>query len=104
MTMYVLIETTPEGAYTASLIGLPTIKAQGSTEDEAIRCLRRLLAEQLKDVKLVPFELGGEQPWLHTAGMFKDDPFADELDAVIADYRRELDAEDLRPDTQDHAA
>ena len=26
--------------------------------------------------------------------LFKDDPFADELDAVIADYRRQRDAED----------
>jgi hypothetical protein len=36
--------------------------------------------------------------------MFKDDPFADELDAVIAEYQRERDAEDSSEATQDHAA
>jgi hypothetical protein len=36
--------------------------------------------------------------------MFKDDPFADELDAVIAEYRRKLDTEDSSEATQDHAA
>ncbi|PDW01940.1 hypothetical protein [Candidatus Viridilinea mediisalina] len=39
-----------------------------------------------------------------TAGMFKDDPFANEFDAVMAAYRRECDHEDIPPTTQDHAA
>ena len=30
--------------------------------------------------------------WLEPAGIFKEDPFADELQASIAAYRRELDA------------
>jgi hypothetical protein len=45
-----------------------------------------------------------ERSWLQTAGMFKDDPFADELATVIAEYRRERDATDTPEATQDHAA
>jgi predicted RNase H-like HicB family nuclease len=104
MTMYALIENKPEGSYTASLIGWPDITAQGATKDEAIHSLRRILDTRLKTANVVALEIPVEQPWLQTAGMFKDDPFADELDTVLADYRRERDAEDLLAATQDHAA
>ena len=104
MTMYVLVENKSEGTYTASLIGWPAMSAQGRTEDEAMSALRRSLATQLKHAKIVPLDVSEEQPWLQTAGMFKDDPFADELDAVIADYRRERDVEDLPSTTRHHAA
>jgi predicted RNase H-like HicB family nuclease len=104
MTRYVLIENKPEGKYTASLIGWPEVKAQGGTEDEALSHLRRSLSTHLTQAKIVPLELTVDQPWLQTAGMFKDDLFADELQEVIAAYRRERDAHDALPDTQDQAA
>jgi len=34
--------------------------------------------------------------------MFKDNRFADELDAAIADYRRKRDADDVPDAIQDH--
>ena len=102
-TMYVLIENKPEGKYTASLIGWPDVKAQGGTEDEALSHLRRSLSAHLTHAKIVPLELTAEQPWLQTAGMFKDDPFVDEFQEVIAAYRRERDAHDVSSDTQDQA-
>ncbi len=92
MTMYVLIENKPEGKVTASLIGWPNIHAQASTEIEAVNRLRRSLTIQLKTAKVIPLELDEQEPWLQTAGMFKDDPFADELNTIIADYRATLDA------------
>lgn len=104
MTMYVLIENKPEGKVTASLIGWPDITAQGGTEAEAVSALRRSFSAQLRDAKVIPIDLAVERPWLQTAGMFKDDPFADELDAVIAEYRRERDVIDAPEATQDHAA
>ena len=104
MTMYVLVENKSEGTYTASLIGWPAMSAQGRTEDEAMRALRRSLATQLKHAKIVPLNVSEERPWLETAGMFKDDPLADELDAMIADYRRERDADEHAPTIHDHAA
>jgi len=104
MTMYVRIEYKPEGSVTASLIGWPEVTAQGNTETEAVSALRRSFTTHLRNAKVIPFELGGERPWLQTAGMFKHDPFADELDTVIAAYRRERNAEDALEATEDHAA
>ncbi|NNJ11390.1 type II toxin-antitoxin system HicB family antitoxin [Chloroflexales bacterium ZM16-3] len=93
MMMHVLIEQKPEGKVTASLLGWPDITAEGTTEDEAVHALRHALAAHLQDAKIVPLEVSGEQPWLQTAGMFRDDRFADELDTLIAEHRRERDAE-----------
>lgn len=104
MTMYVRVEHNAEGGYTASLIGWPDLIAQGPSEDEAVRSLRQTLTARLAGAKIVPFELSVERPWLQTTGMFQDDPFADELDSVIADYRRERDAADAFDAQQDHAA
>jgi len=104
MTMYVLIEHKPEGKVTASLIGWPDMTAQGSTEAEAVSSLRRSFTAHLREAKVIPLELTVERPWLQTAGMFNDDPFADEFDAAIAEYRRELDADDVPDATQDHGA
>jgi hypothetical protein len=104
MTMYVLIENKPEGKVTASLIGWPDMMAQGSTEAEAVSSLRRSFTAHLREAKVIPLDLDVARPWLQTAGMFKDDPFAEELDAAIAEYRRECDADDVLDATQDHAA
>lgn len=104
MTMYILIEHKPEGSVTASLIGWPDITAQGRTEDEAVNSLHISLTTHLRDVKVIPLELGVEPPWLLTVGVFKDDPFAHELDALVADHRRERNAEGWPADVQDHAA
>ena len=71
---------------------------------EAVSALCRSVSAQLRDAKVIPIELAVEGPWLQSAGMFKDDPFADELDAVIAEYRRERDAKDDPEAIQDHAA
>lgn len=46
-------------------------------------------------------DLAVERPWRQTAGIFRDAPFTDELDAVIAEYQRE-DAEGSSEAPQDH--
>jgi hypothetical protein len=89
---------------TASLLGWPDMTAQGSTEAEAVGSLRRSFTAHLREAKVIPLELDVDRPWLQTAGMFKDDPFGDELDAAIAEYRRERDADDVPDVTRDHAA
>lgn len=104
MTMYVLIEHKPHGKVTASLIGWPDMTAQGGTEAEAVRALRRSFTTHLQDAKVIPLDLAEERPWLATVGMFTDDPFSDELDALIADYRRECDTAESSPPVQDYAA
>jgi hypothetical protein len=69
-----------------SLIGWPDITAQGGMEAEAVSALRRSFSARLRDAKVIPLELDRERPWLQTAAMFED-----ELDALIAEYRRERD-------------
>ncbi|MFN8512377.1 MAG: AbrB/MazE/SpoVT family DNA-binding domain-containing protein [Chloroflexia bacterium] len=59
--------------------------------DAARRELRRALLDRLAQERK---EQGQGNPWLQLSGIFKDDPFADEVDEAIAAYRRELDAQD----------
>lgn len=97
MTMYVLVQNEPEGKYTASVIGLPGIVAQAATEDEALRQLRQSLTRQLAGARIVPIEVNlaeSDNPWLQMAGMFKADPFAEDLQTAITAYRSELDSAD----------
>ena len=97
MTLYVLIEQEPRGTYTASLIGWPGVTAQATTADEALSQLRQSLSRRLEGAQIVPLEVDvadSDNPWLEKAGMLQGDPFADELQASIAAYRRELDAGD----------
>jgi hypothetical protein len=104
MTLYARIEQDAQGIYTISLIGWSGIVAQGASEAEALRALREIVMARLAGAKVVPFDLGAERPWLQTAGMFRDDPFAEEFDAVLTNYRREIDAADYAAPSRDHAA
>lgn len=104
MTMYALIEQTPEGTYTASVLGWPDVRAQGGTADEAVYTLHVALAEHLQHARIVPLDVEEKSPWLQTIGAFEHDTFADEFAGVIADYRRSLDAAEHASNTQDHAA
>ena len=95
MTVYVLIENTPEGKYTASLIGWPAVKAQGKSESEALSQLRQSLTAQLSRARIVPLDVElapVENPWLQLGDRFKENPLLDEVSESIAEYRRQLDA------------
>lgn len=54
--------------------------------------IRRVLtgAINLLDAEKAP---NSEHPWMKFAGVFKDDPTFDKVQAYIEEYRRELDAE-----------
>ena len=94
---FVLLEHKPDCCYTATLLGWPDCTAQGSTEEEALARLRQVLRERLSQAKIVRFEVEvpqAEHPVVRLAGVFKDDPFFDELQEEMAAYRRELAAQD----------
>lgn len=68
---------------------------QGETVDEALANLREatgLFLDEIPDA--VPPQGSPDHPWLPFAGMFKDDPMFDHVQAEIAAYRREIDADD----------
>ena len=101
MTLYVRIEHNAAGTYTASLIGWPKVVAHGETKDHAIDSLRQRLRAQPQTSKVVPLELEAQPAWLQAAGMFRDDPFAEEVAAELSELpphprrggsRRELTA------------
>jgi hypothetical protein len=61
--------------------------------------LRDSFTAQVRQARIVPLDIDlrtADNPWLQLAGLFKDDPFAAEVEEAIAVYRRELDSQDER--------
>lgn len=92
----VLIKPESEGKVSATVLGWPGYRAEGSDRTTALAALRQLLAETLSQAEIVSIDVempNPENPWLKMAGRFKDDPHFDEMLADIEAYRRDLDAE-----------
>jgi hypothetical protein len=101
MQYQVFVEQLDE-QFTAAVIGLPESRVTGTSRAEALAKLTERLNAWRAEGKLVVLEIrpNGDSrvstgnPWLDTAGVFKDDPTWDEYQAYIAAYRHELDAEE----------
>ncbi len=96
MQIPVLIEAVAGNGYRAR-VGEPlAVSAEGATADEALRKLHELINRQLaQGARLVPLDVATEEkPWMRFAGMFKDDPYFEDWQKAIAEYRRQVD-EDL---------
>ena len=96
----VLVKYPTEGKVTASILGWPECHAEGTTKEEALQRLNRVLSEQLRDREIVslsvevsPPQPQTEHPWLQFAGMFQDNPLFEEVIQDITEYRKKLDAE-----------
>jgi len=99
MQYQILIEHPNQNGYVASVIGLPNCVAEGATEDEALNRVKLRLKARLAQSKIVTVEVDVPvrgmtgNPWIDSAGVYKDDPTYDEFLEEIAKYRRELDVE-----------
>jgi predicted RNase H-like HicB family nuclease len=94
LTYEVMLEEQEKGGYRATVLGWPECQAFGSTREEALTNLRHIITERLDKVEIVSIEIDRpkpEHPWMKFAGMCKDDPYFDEMQADIADLRRERD-------------
>jgi predicted RNase H-like HicB family nuclease len=92
----VLIENQEDGRVLATVIGLPDCQAIGATKEQALTSLYERLSERLAKAEIVSIEIEppkAEHPWMKFAGMYKDNPLFDEVQAYIEAERRELDAE-----------
>ena len=95
MNIPVLIEPLGPQRFRATVFAL---SAEGGTEDEAIQRVRDELTTRLSagariDAIRVPISgTDGELP--SAAGILKDNPLYDEWREAIAEYRRQVDAED----------
>ena len=94
LTYEVMLEAEEKGGYRASIFGLSEYQAFASTREEALANLRQIITDRLDKVEIVSIEIERpklEHPWMKFAGMFKDDPYFDEMQSDIADLRRERD-------------
>lgn len=111
MQFNVLVEQHNQ-TFTATVAGLPECRAEAQTKEVAVAQVTALLKSWIMEGKLVTVEI--EQtadgkvltgnPWLASAGAFKDDPTYDEFLENIAAYRRELDAEEAAREAAQSAA
>ncbi|MGI2906395.1 type II toxin-antitoxin system HicB family antitoxin [Tolypothrix sp. VBCCA 56010] len=96
LTYDVLIEDEKYGGFSATVIGLPDCQAIGATKEEALTSLYERLTERLAKAEIVSMKIEppkAEHPWMKFAGMYKDNPLFDEVQAYIEAERRKLDAE-----------
>src|SRR5262249_10829071 len=101
MRISVLIEPVVGNGYRAkSGEPLPFV-AEGATRDEAIQKLRDLVRQQLTaGAEVTAMDISGAavaNPWVEFAGMFKDDPYFDEVVEILAENRRRMDADPDAP-------
>ena len=95
-TFDVLIKPEHEGKVSATVLGLPEYRSEGSDKISALAALQQLLIANLSQAEIVSIDISvpqPENPWLKMAGRYKDDPHFDEMLDDIAACRRELDTE-----------
>jgi hypothetical protein len=75
------------------------LTAEGATREEAVRNLQRLIQERLSaGWELVSLEVPArDNPWVTHAGMFKDDLLFREVQDIMAEQRRQADADPDSP-------
>ena len=70
--------------------------AEGATREEALNRLKSQVQARLSGgAEVVALDVAPqEHPLMKFAGMFKDDPFFDEWQQAIAEYRDKIDKDD----------
>jgi hypothetical protein len=93
MQIPVLIEHMARNGYRAQGMEPFALSAKGATREEALAKLRAKIESRLKKgAELVGLEVGGAtHPWMAFAGMFKDDPWIDDWNRSIEEYRKKVD-------------
>ncbi len=103
MQYQVFIQNQAERQFMASIVGMPAITGEGTTEEEALAKASAALQAQLATGKLVTIQVGTpnqpnesvnqDDPWLKHQGLFADDPTFEDFLLEVAAYRQQLDAE-----------
>jgi predicted RNase H-like HicB family nuclease len=93
----VLVQNLRDGLFSAFVIGVPDVVAEGATVEEALNNAKTLLRERLATSRLFTIEAeeapvgATSNPWLETHGALRDDTTFDDWVEEIAKYRREVD-------------
>lgn len=100
MTFDVILLQQAENGYVARPVLWPDSVVHGATEQEALERVRALIRDLLIRTQFVQVEVDVpehqvDNPWLAKAGMFADDPTWDDFLKAMADYRQQLEAEQV---------
>jgi predicted RNase H-like HicB family nuclease len=96
MQIPVLIEPVANNGYRARSGEPMPLETEGATREEAMRKLQDLLEGRLQiGVEITNLEIGNNShPLVKWAGWLKDDPFLEEWQKEMAEYRREIDTQE----------
>jgi hypothetical protein len=91
MKIPVLIEPISDERYRATGSEPFVGSVEAETPDAALAKLKQLIDDRIaQGARIAMIDLpSGTNPWLDMAGIFHDDPFFDEWQQAIADYRHE---------------
>ena len=98
MQYQVFVQNPAERKFVASVIGMPTVSAEGVTEEEAIAKAKATLESQLATGKFVTIKLDlATQPdqtafAMQYAGIFADDPSFEDWIEKLALIRKQANA------------
>jgi hypothetical protein len=96
MQYQIFVEDQSAQHFVASVIGMPNIGADGSTESEAISKAEDALRKQLAKGKIVTVEVDthlSSNPYIH-AGILQNDPTFDDWMERLTEIRREANEVD----------
>jgi hypothetical protein len=93
MQIPVLIERVAGNGYRARGGEPLPFESQGATREEALAKLQKQVKARLQNgAEIVPLEVGSQpHPLAEFAGMFKDDPYFEEVLEIMAENRRKMD-------------
>jgi len=92
----VFIKNESDGKVSAMVLGLPEWRVESSDRQSALADLQKLVMTSFTKAEVVSLEIEipqTEHPWLRFAGVFKDDPYFEQMQEDIASYRRDKDTE-----------
>jgi predicted RNase H-like HicB family nuclease len=103
-TYKVLLENTPDGQSSATILDFPDCQATAATDQEAINQVQNRLAERLATAKIVSIAVLAPEanevptssiinPWIKFSGIYQDDPDFAEIAAAIRAERNPTEDE-----------
>lgn len=104
MQYQVFVQSSAEQRFVASIVGMPAIVGEGTTEEDAIAQAKAALQAQLTRGKFVTIQVEETNqsdksvnqkidPWLKHLGIFADDPTFEDFLEEVAAYRQQVDEE-----------
>jgi predicted RNase H-like HicB family nuclease len=95
-TYKVLLESTPDGQSSATILEFPDCQATAPTPQEAVDRVQTRLTERLSTASIISIEVPtppNTNPWVKFLGIYQDDPNFAEIAAAIRAERNPTEDE-----------